>query len=120
MFKRYIIEFGTGVDIHGMDVNKAAKKAVKDAVSHGCLCGISEILDIKDADKKIKIDLLIATPYPERINVGEVKQGVPIGTVSVEVVQGGLEVKGIVEESFGSGDKIVLVNAALSVYVDVD
>ncbi|MBQ1434455.1 MAG: Lin0512 family protein, partial [Clostridia bacterium] len=33
-WKRFIIEFGTGVDVHGIDVTKAAQKAVKDAVSH--------------------------------------------------------------------------------------
>ncbi len=33
MSKRYIAEFCTGVDLHGGDVTKAAKKAVRDAVS---------------------------------------------------------------------------------------
>jgi uncharacterized protein (TIGR02058 family) len=32
--KRYVVEFGYGVDLHGQDVNKAAQKAVKDAISH--------------------------------------------------------------------------------------
>ncbi|WP_034631412.1 Lin0512 family protein [Desulfotruncus alcoholivorax] len=39
MMKRYIIEFGTGIDFHGQDVTGAARKAVKDAISHACLCG---------------------------------------------------------------------------------
>jgi uncharacterized protein (TIGR02058 family) len=120
MYKRYIVELGTGVDLHGIDVNKAAKKAVKDAVSHGCLCGLVEILGITDTDKSIKIDLLIASPYPEMIDTEEVKKEIPFGKVNIEVKNGGLEVKGVSEESFGLGDKIVMVNASLTLYVDVD
>lgn len=119
MFKRYIIEFGTGADLHGMDVTKAAKKAVKDAISHGCLCGLVEILDIKDPKTSIKIDLLLASPYPDKINVEEVIKTVPVGKVSADVINGGLAVKGLSEKDFGEGDQIVLVNAALTVYVDV-
>ena len=45
---RYIIEFGMGTDFHGQDVSKAAAKAVKDAVSRSCLCGLSEVLRLED------------------------------------------------------------------------
>ena len=31
--KRFIVEIGTGVDLHGEDVTKAACRAVKDAIS---------------------------------------------------------------------------------------
>ncbi|OLS33770.1 Lin0512 family protein [Bacillus sp. MRMR6] len=120
MYKRYIVELGTGVDLHGIDVNKAAKKAVNDAVSHGCLCGLVEILSITDTNKSIKIDVLIASPYPERIDTEEIKREIPFGKVNIEVKNGGLEVKGVSEESFGPGDKIVMVNASLTVNVDVD
>ena len=37
--RRFIIEFGLGTDFHGQDVNKAAQKAVRDAMSRCCLCG---------------------------------------------------------------------------------
>ena len=40
MLKRYIVEFGMGADLHGGDVTKAAVKAVKDATSRSCLCGM--------------------------------------------------------------------------------
>ena len=39
MWKRYLIEFGTGADLHGMDVMEAATRAVKNAVSHCCMSG---------------------------------------------------------------------------------
>ncbi|MGD8844363.1 MAG: Lin0512 family protein [Desulfobacteraceae bacterium] len=31
--KRFIVEIGTGADLHGKDVTKAACRAVKDAIS---------------------------------------------------------------------------------------
>ena len=43
--KKFIVEFGMGTDFHGQDVTKAAKKAVKDAVSRSCLCGLEDVLD---------------------------------------------------------------------------
>ena len=44
--RKFIVEFGMGTDLHGQDVNKAAKKAVKDAVSRSCLCGLQDVLNI--------------------------------------------------------------------------
>ena len=35
--KRFIVELGMGTDLHGGDVTKAAKRAVRDAVSKSCL-----------------------------------------------------------------------------------
>ena len=46
-FKRLIIEFGQGVDMHGGDQNNAVLKAAKDAVHHCCMAGISEIFDTR-------------------------------------------------------------------------
>ena len=34
MKKRFLVEFGTGVDLHGGNVTKAAQKALRDAISH--------------------------------------------------------------------------------------
>ncbi|MDR1622799.1 MAG: Lin0512 family protein, partial [Synergistaceae bacterium] len=38
--RRYIVEFGIGMDFHGQDVSKAAAKAVRDATTKSCLCGL--------------------------------------------------------------------------------
>lgn len=118
MYRRYLVEFGTGADLHGMDVTKAAQKAVKDAVSHSCLCGINEILGLRDLSK-MKIQLKIAAPFPERVDVEAVSKAVPFGKVESEVVAGGLTVQGMEVASLGDGDTIVLVNVALTVLLDV-
>ena len=64
---RYIIEFGMGTDFHGQDVSKAAAKAVKDAVSRSCLCGLSEVLRLEDLNQ-VKITVTVAVPRPEEVN----------------------------------------------------
>lgn len=116
--RRYIVEIGTGVDLHGGDVTKAAQKAIKDAVSHSCLCGLFEIAGLNDPDQ-MRIQVKVACPYPEKINRQEVLQAVPFGSKELEVVSGGLSVRGMALPELGSGDTIVAAVAALTVYVDV-
>ena len=51
--KKFIVEFGMGTDFHGQDVTKAAKKAVKDAVSRSCLCGLEDVLGLTDFKRQV-------------------------------------------------------------------
>jgi len=120
MLKRYIVEFGTGVDLHGRDVTKAAKKAVKDAISHCCLCGIEEILGIKDFNEGIHLKVKIGSPTPEKIDKDEVLSVIPFGKTEIEVLEGGLSFEGLYVPSLGEGNTIVMVNAAITVYVEAD
>jgi hypothetical protein len=39
-YRRYLLEVGTGIDLHGMDETKAAQRAVKDAISHSSMVGV--------------------------------------------------------------------------------
>lgn len=119
-YQRFLIEFGTGVDLHGMDATKAAQKAIKDAISHCCLCGVREILNVKDPGNALHIQIKIGAPEPEKINTEELMHLMPFGTPEFEVVQGGLYIKGLREPKFGDGDHILLVNAALTVWIDTD
>jgi uncharacterized protein (TIGR02058 family) len=116
--KRFVVEFGTGADLHGGDVTKAAQKAIKDAVSHSCLAGLIDIHGISDPNQ-MHIELKVACPYPERINRDEVAKAVPFGSVNLEVVSGGISVKGLYLPQLGDGDSIVVAIAALTVYIDV-
>jgi uncharacterized protein (TIGR02058 family) len=59
--KRFIVEIGSGADLHGEDVTKAACRAVKDAISRSCLCGLVEILAIEDL-KAIQVGRLFPSP----------------------------------------------------------
>jgi uncharacterized protein (TIGR02058 family) len=116
--KRYIVELGMGADLHGGNVTKAAQRAVKDAISRSCLCGLFDIIEIHDPNQ-MQIEVKIGCPQPEKINIDEVKRVVPFGSVIVEAVLGGVDVKGLNLPALGAGDTIVVAVAALTVYIDV-
>lgn len=119
MWKRFIIEFGWGADLHGQDVTKAAKKAVKDAVSRSCLSGLKEIFAISDLDE-VRINVTIASPKPDEVNKEEVKSTLPFGQTSIVVKEGGMTVPGIYVEEFNDKDQsIVVCNAAIEVFVPI-
>jgi uncharacterized protein (TIGR02058 family) len=120
-YKRYLIEFDTGVDLHGMNVTKAAQKAVKGAISHCCMCGIPDLLNIKDPFNALKIEVKLGAPFPEKVDIEEVKKALPpYKDLSIDVVQGGMTAKGLHVDAFGDGDTIVMVNAALTVSVNTE
>lgn len=116
--KRFIMEFGTGADLHGGDVNKAATRAVKDAVSRSCLCGLFDMELIKHPDEMF-IHLKIAVPYPEQLDKEQVRKSVPFGTVELECVEGGMAVQGLHLQELGAGDQVVIGIAAITVFVNV-
>ena len=116
--QRFIVEIGTGADLHGGDVTKAAQKAIKDAVSHSCLCGLFDIVGISDPNQ-MHIHVKVACPYPDQLNHAEVLTAVPFGSTQLEVVQGGLTVRGLDLPELGEGDTIVVAVVALTVYVNV-
>lgn len=117
--KRYVVEIGTGADLHGGDVTKAALRAVKDAISRSCLCGLFDILGI-DNPNRMHVAIKVGTPFPELIRKAEVLEMVPFGTKELEVVDGGLGVRGLELAELGAGDTIVVAVAALTVYIDID
>lgn len=116
--KRFIVELGTGADLHGLDVTKAACRAVKDAVSRSCLCGLVEILDRRRFEG-VHVEVLVACPTPTQVDTEALKAQIPIGTKSVRVVPGGMQAAGICVDAFGRDcDTIVVANAAVTVFVD--
>jgi uncharacterized protein (TIGR02058 family) len=100
------------MDFHGQDVNKAAQKAVKDAVSRSCLCGLWELLEL-DLDKDVFITATVAVSNPEKVDAESIAKCLPVGKVTVKAVQGGLNVPGIYLPRFG--DKDDSIEAAVAV-----
>lgn len=116
---RYIIEFGLGMDFHGQDVTKAAVKAVKDAISKSCLCGLTEVLKLDDLDQQVKIMVTVAVSRPEEVKVEKIAECLPVGKAFVKAVTGGLTVPGLNLPRFG--DKDDSIEAALAVVeVEID
>jgi len=112
LIKRYIIEFGLGIDFHGQDVNRAAEKAVADAISKSCLCGLKEILEIQDMNQGVHVNVTIAASNPSKIDADRIKKCLPVGKKSVKAVKGGLKVPGLYLPHFGDMDDSIEVAVA--------
>ena len=119
MWRRFVIELGWGSDLHGQDVTKASKKAVKDAISRSCLCGLSEVLGMDDFNN-MKVNVSVNTPYPERVDKEAVLSVLPFGRKHIEVKEGGMETPGMFVKALGDEvDSIVVANAAIEVMVEL-
>ena len=119
MWKRYLVEIGYGADLHGMDVMEAATRAVNDAVSRCCMCGLVETLGVEDLRSEIRVSMKIGAPDPAGVDPEPLKKLLITDLVDVEVVQGGMTLNGIHRDEFGKGDQIMIVIAGLTVYAKV-
>ena len=117
-FKRLIIEFGQGVDMHGGDQNNAVLKAVKDAVHHCCMAGISEVFAIMDRKKQARIHADIYVPHPEQADAAVVTDYLSGWTVDAEVHPGGANPRGIAYDGKAETE-ITIALVALTVSVEV-
>lgn len=118
MLKRFIVELGMGTDLHGQDVTKAGRRAVRDAISRSCLCGLDEIVGLKDFNA-MRVDVRLATPNPDEVDQAAVLAEIPFGQKTLTVVPGGLSVPTLLIEALGdkNADAVVAV-AAITVSVD--
>ncbi len=96
-----------GVDVHGFDYTKAARRAVSDALRHSSLHFFTA------ADKTVhdmQVEVRIGVAEPSAVDTTAVAAEVPYGTVTVNVVLGGLDVA-----APNGSDGIVMANAAILV-----
>jgi uncharacterized protein (TIGR02058 family) len=109
---RCITEMGMGVDVHGRDATKAAKRAVSDAIRHSSL-GFVRLFGKTPQD--MFVDVTIGVPNPETVDTAAVAKELPYGTVTVTAVAGGLEIP-----AASGGDSILIANAAVIVSLEDD
>src|SRR5919202_7052546 len=107
---RCVTEMGMGVDVHGRDATKAAKRAVSDAIRHSSL-GFFRMIG-KTANDMF-VDVTIGVPNPEAVDTEAVAKELPYGTVTVTAVKGGLEIP-----AEQGSDAIIVANAAVLVSLD--
>lgn len=114
--QRYLIEIGTGVDMHGGDVTNAACKAVRDALSHCCMAGVREIHGA--GPERIALRVQISCLRPEELDLVRVREPVSFyDDVEVVPVSGGASEKGLHVEAMGAGDTLVVAVAIITVYL---
>lgn len=108
--KRYVTEMGMGVDVHGGDYTKAAKRAVSDAIRHSSL---NFFPHVEKTREEMQIIVKIGAARPEAVDKEAVASELPYGCVTVEPEKGGLDIP-----SESGQDLMVIVNAAILVCFD--
>lgn len=109
--KRVILEMGAGNDLHGGDYTKAAIRAVQDAIHHSSLTMIRTLGVERNA---VQVDVTIGVQKPAKVDLEKVKATLPVGTVTVKAVKGGLDVP-----DDEAGDIAVIASAAVEVHLDL-
>ncbi|WP_299042483.1 Lin0512 family protein [uncultured Tateyamaria sp.] len=107
--QRLIIEMAQGVDLHGRDDTKAARRAVEQALQ-GASLPIFGTLGV-DRDS-MRVVVHIGVPRPEAVDVQMIAGVLPYGTVEVVAERGGLDVP-------VAGDVAVMAVAAIEVFLPV-
>jgi uncharacterized protein (TIGR02058 family) len=80
---------GMGVDVHGGDYTKAAKRAVSDALRHSSL---NFFVAAGKTKEDMFVEVRIGVQHPDQIDEVAIAAEVPYGTVSVSAAHGGLDV----------------------------
>lgn len=113
--RTFIVELGTGVDLHGRNTTAAAVKAVRNAFQHVSLPGLRAVLGLTDLSK-IEIEVRLGAPTevgpPDPDAVAAI---FPFGRPRISVQPGGLVGPG---GGADPDDVIVMVNAAIYVRVE--
>ena len=107
---RYVTEMGMGVDVHGRDYTRAARRAVSDAIRHSSL-NFFRALNKSHNDMRLRV--IIGVSEPGSVDEEAVARELPYGKVEVQVVSGGLDVPNELGD-----DAIVIANAAVIVCFD--
>jgi uncharacterized protein (TIGR02058 family) len=118
--KRFIVEFGMGLDQHGQNPTGAACKAVKNAVANSCLAGMIELVRLKDVND-MNVDMVIACPRPDQVDRQAVLNALPFGQKKLTIIDGGMIAHGLFQPELGDKtDEAIIANAAITVWVDPD
>ena len=107
--QRLIIEMAQGVDLHGADDTKAARRAVEQALQ-GASLPIFGTLDV--ARDAMRVVVHIGVPRPEAVDVDVIAALMPYGSIEVVCELGGLDVP-------VAGDVAVMAVAAIEVFLPV-
>ena len=107
---QFAVQMGMGTDLKGQDYTKAASRAVHDALHRNFLvAGMAFDLPL---DAMI-VDIRVGVTNPGAVDLEVVKAIAPVGEVSAEAVEGGLEVEMM-------GQKTLIANAIVTVSYDVE
>ncbi|MEY1554055.1 Lin0512 family protein [Yoonia sp. R2331] len=107
--QRFIIEMGMGNDLYGMDYQKAASRAIEDAMRHSSI-PMFEVLDIPH--EQMRISVTIGVQDPDQIDTAKLAALLPRGHATVTAVKGGLN-----STHPQTGNTIVIATAAIEAFL---
>ena len=107
--QRFIIEMGMGNDLHGMDYQKAARRAIEDAFRHSTL-PIFEATGLDHRDMRVQVT--VGVQDPAQIDTDALAKMLPRGTASVSAVKGGQNVT-----NPDNGETLVIATAAVEAFL---
>ena len=111
--RTFVVELGTGADLHGGDATTAAIRAVQDCFNHVSLPGLFAVGGLRDP-AQMEVEVVLGIPDGlAPIDTARVSSVFPFGKIEIKVQTGGLRVGGGGRED----DFITVVNAALFVRV---
>ena len=107
-----LFQSGMGVDLHGADSTKAARRAVEDAVRRNSLLFLRTLS--RERRLQITVDVTIGVPNPASVDTSAVASVLPVGKANVHCEAGGLAI------TVDNGEQIVLAVAAVVVRAALD
>ncbi len=107
--QRFIIEMGMGNDLYGMDYQKAATRAIEDAMRHSSI-PMFEVLDIPH--DQMRVAVTIGVQDPAQLDTTALAAHLPRGQATVRAVTGGLN-----STHPQTGNTIVIATAAIEAFL---
>jgi uncharacterized protein (TIGR02058 family) len=109
MEKRIIIEMGMGNNLHRQDYQKAAERAIGDALRHSTL-SIFGSIDVPSTEMRVQVT--IGVQKPDKIDTDALAALLPRGNATVTAVFGGQDVT-----NPESGETHVIATAAIEAFL---
>ena len=107
--QRFIIAMGMGNDLHGMDYQKAAIRAIEDAIRHSTL-PIFAATGIPHTDMRVAVT--IGVQEPDKLDTDALAARLPRGRATVTAVRGGQNVT-----NPDTGETLVIATAAVEAFL---
>lgn len=89
MEQRIIIEMGMGNNLHRQDYQKAAERAISDALRHSTIALFGSI-DVPSTDMRVQVT--IGVQKPEKIDTAALAKHLPRGQATVTATHGGQDI----------------------------
>lgn len=107
--QRFIIEMGMGNDQYGQDYQKAARRAIEDAIRHSAI-PMFDALALDPAQMRIQVT--VGVQNPDALDTKALAAGLPRGAATVTAMHGGLNVT-----NPDNGNVIVIATAAVEAFL---